>query len=1095
VTPMHFHIPVLPDILARPRLIHLLKTHGHCRIVLITGQAAQGKSTMAADYLNREAAPSLWFHLTPAASDSGVFFDLMTSGLKQLAKSGQSSFSLPHVSLGTRQDLSRQAEMLISSLNRMATPVNLVLDDMEALGSDAPALALIQTLLADSPPGVRFFLLSRTMPALNLSRFKMRQTLLELTNDDLAFTLEETLAFFKDAAGADQMDQKAVEKVLAVTNGWAGGLVLVSESVRRAKGLQGLPEHLSAEVFSYFSQEIYRNLPEAIRTFLAEAALFEELDTRILSLVFPRTRPKEMLIELSDRNLFIQKIISHSQWPVFKFNNLFREFLLAELSMVIDDDRRQALNQRIGEVFWEEKDHEKAIPFLMASGAHDMVARILKIKGADYVITARTDRLSRWIDSLPAQFVREDPWLIFFKTMAHRIRGGKKNIQAFNRALDLFRDQEDTRGILLSLAYLIEASIFIRRPSKEIRDRIRAGEQALAVLGGQYRFTWARTLLWQQIGLGYITGTGDIPKGISACRNAILLAQGIDNPSLVLSASVILTLGLVQSGDFVGARQMLEKTRALSQEDNQPEYRALEDITNIDLALKRGDTDRAGILLSRSEADIETFGLIFLYPGLVEARALYQASIGQFNQSIQAAEHLHDFSVLEGNDFYQGIAHRIKAMALLLKGEVEGAGAEAEKSVSELDRSRRGDIHLFLARQVYGAALYRMGQHRKACEELTPVLAYFKLIQSDLSYCETAFFLGLAACDSKDKSLAKKAGQFFLTGFEKALENQYRHFPLLDPEMMGEVLIRAWELGPGPEGPQFAWIQACAPAGALSAVVERLGTEEKKKRGPRNFSPLMRAACPRLSIATLGGFSVLRGGVPVSSFGGGKPLMLFKMLLIHGAADVPKEMLMEALWPDAGESAGEKNLKINLHRLRKALEPFAVKDFGHIYLLQKAGRISLAGDLVELDTQAFKTLVARGNTCETHGDNAGAMACYAEAVGLYRGDYFQDDPYLEAADQDREVFRRLCIDTLERMAAISGDQARFQQEVDAWRKILQIDSCHEGACRNLMILYKDAGMKTEALQVYSRCCQALERELDTEPDTRTQQIYDHLAKG
>ena len=155
---MHFHIPVLPDILARPRLHQLLESHRHCRIVLITGQAAQGKSTMAADYLNQEEAPALWFHLTAAASDNGVFFDLIAKGLKQLSGAGnQSSPSLPHVSLGTRQDLPRQADMLVSTLNRTATPVNLVLDDMETLTEDASALELIQALLADAPPRVRFF--------------------------------------------------------------------------------------------------------------------------------------------------------------------------------------------------------------------------------------------------------------------------------------------------------------------------------------------------------------------------------------------------------------------------------------------------------------------------------------------------------------------------------------------------------------------------------------------------------------------------------------------------------------------------------------------------------------------------------------------------------------------------------------------------------------------------------------------------------------------------------------------------------------------------------------------------------------------------
>ena len=47
---------------------------------------------------------------------------------------------------------------------------------------------------------------------------------------------------------------------------------------------------------------------------------------------------------------------------------------------------------------------------------------------------------------------------------------------------------------------------------------------------------------------------------------------------------------------------------------------------------------------------------------------------------------------------------------------------------------------------------------------------------------------------------------------------------------------------------------------------------------------------------------------------------------------------MDTLWPDAGEAAGEKNLKVNLHRLRKALEPAPSTYFGNVYLTYTAGR-------------------------------------------------------------------------------------------------------------------------------------------------------------
>ena len=146
---------------------------------------------------------------------------------------------------------------------------------------------------------------------------------------------------------------------------------------------------------------------------------------------------------------------------------------------------------------------------------------------------------------------------------------------------------------MLCTAYLIEAAVFIRKPSQVILSWIGAGEACLKTLKGKHRYTWARTLLWQQIGLGYIAGNGDIPKGISACRNAILLAKRIENPDLLLNASVILTLGFVQSGDFTQARQMLDRIQDITQEGRHPEYRALKNITNIDYALQKGELELA----------------------------------------------------------------------------------------------------------------------------------------------------------------------------------------------------------------------------------------------------------------------------------------------------------------------------------------------------------------------------------------------------------------------------------------------------------------------------------------------------------------------
>ncbi|WDP93119.1 MAG: protein MalT [Desulfobacter sp.] len=1074
-----------------------------CRIVLVTGQAAQGKTTLVADYLAAQEAPSSWFHLNRAASDHGVLFDMLHRGLdREVRASGQAKHP-PHITLGSSKDLLRQIETLTTAMGRWegGTPpgLNLVLDDMESLAPDGSAYEFIEALLRDAPDHVRFFFLSRTIPPLNLSRFKIKKQLITLTNEDLAFTRQEAMAFFRTPIAGEKssLGGEDIEKILAITEGWAGGLVLVSESMRTDPDLDQLPDRLSSEAFSYFSDEIYRNLAPELRAFLMETSLFDELDTRVLSEFFTDADPCALLEGLERRNLFVRKISPHPRWPVFRYNNLFREFLAADLRATRTGEAICALNEWAGQICWEHRDHDKAVDFFMAAGAHDRVAEIIRIKGTGDLIKGRSELLFEWIQALPAEMTAKDPWLIFFATAARRIKGGKANITAFKQALDLFRDRGDLRGTLLCLAYLIEAAVFIRQPATVILKWIRQGEDALTAMQGKQRYTWARTLLWQQIGLGYITGNGDIPKGISACRNAMLLARGIENRDLLLNASVILTLGFVQSGDFSGAREMLDRISASTGEEPFPEYRALNNITNIDFALKRGELDTAGRLLARAEEDIEKFGLIFLYPGFVEAKAIYHTARGQYDQALQTADHLSDFSILEGNEFYLGVAHRIKAVTWLSQGEYRRAVDAAQAAVRELGRRMRGDIHLNLARQVLGISLFHLGEYGAAVPLLEQVLEYFRGIGSDLSLCETDLVLGLIAVEKGEDGAA-----WFAEGFEKAVENRYLNFPFLGAGLLGRSLAAAAAAGAVPGG-LTAYFNAAkdhslggAVKAGITTCLERAGKKEQATLAGR-LEPLYRAAQPPVFIRTLGSFRVSLGGRELmpSLFGGAKPLLLLKAMVLKGREEIPKEVLIDSLWPGAAAAAGDKNFKINLHRLRKALEPDPVKNFGYVYIAQKSGRVSLDPDLVRLDTQDFLDAYSQGCRLEAGNEPEKAIDAFDRAWELYGGEYFADDLYLEWVGHHREFYRHKCIEILEKKAALHRQLNQLQAAANTWQAVLTLDCCREEAFRHLMAHYGEAGLKGEVVRLYHQCRAALRSELDAEPDKATLDLLTRYTGG
>ncbi len=1086
--------PHIPHAVHRRRLFTLLDTHFHKQNFIITGQAAQGKSTLVASYLAHCPEKVLWFHLSKDHGDHAKLFDLLLRGIRETDEQHADALTrdIPHATLGTGKEFLRHVEGLSLVLKNIPHPLILVLDDFEALDETASGFHLIKQLLDQRFQRLKLFILSRSMPPFDLPRFKRDENTMVLTNEDLAFTLAETRQFF---FGKSDMDTGEIEKIREITDGWAGGLTLVSQSLARFRDLATLPHRLSWEVFSFFSQEIYQGLAPSIRSFLMKTALLDTIDPEVANHIATSHDALEILWELEKKNLFIQRINSGGKWPEFKYHTLFREFLLKDLLKTAGADTVQQLNRKVGQFYWDRKEHEQAMDYFIKASAFPEIAAIIKIKGTDYLITQKMSRLKKWMDCLPQKMTQNDPWLLFFLTMTRRIQGGRKNIRDLKRAMALFDERQDVRGSLLSVGYLIEAAVFVRQPSRKILEWINKGEAHLHAIRREDKYPWARALLWQQMGLGYIAGDGNIPKGVSACKNAILLGRRINNDDLVLNASITLTFGYVQAGDFVNARQMLSKIKTITNEGGHPEYRALKGIVDIDFALKNGRFDAARDLLAQSESDIEKFGLIFLYPGFVEARALHLVYTGRYEDARQMADHLNDFSLLEGNDFYKGISHRIKALSHLREKAYALAEVEINKALKELDQVKKGDIHYFLTQQLAGAILFQNKNHSQAREWLLPVLHYFQGIASDLCFCETCLILGLISWELGDRVMAFR---HLTQGYEKACREGYHFFPLVEEALLTKALVLLTahgDLDPVATYPRLLLMNK-APVQLFHHMAEILAQspQEDRNRWLENLRTLYRQLLPRIKIETLGQFTIRCDNriLDPKIFGGSKPILLLKSIVRHGAKDIPREILIDTLWPDATAAAGDKNFKINLHRLRKAIEPHPRKEFGYSYIIHRAGLISLDEHLVTLDVDEFMDMGARAMKKEQEEQFETALAYYDHAEKLYRGDYFAEEPYMEWIVRKREFFRSEFMALMQKKARLHEELDQTERAIATWHRILEVDPLFEAAYRNLMVLHADAGRKNKALELFRQCRAILHEELSTVPAARTMRLYDQI---
>lgn len=167
-------------------------------------------------------------------------------------------------------------------------------------------------------------------------------------------------------------------------------------------------------------------------------------------------------------------------------------------------------------------------------------------------------------------------------------------------------------------------------------------------------------------------------------------------------------------------------------------------------------------------------------------------------------------------------------------------------------------------------------------------------------------------------------------------------------------------------------------------------------------------------LRLLGGVELFARGQRISQFGGRVCTLLLARLALQPRAAVPREVLIDTLWPDADLEVGRNRLRNALAVLRAALRPAGCAD------IVEASReaLRLAPSACAVDVHLFREAVSRHQ--------------WLEARDLYRGEL------LPGHYEDWIETERAALDTLrERIPAdLPGLPARHQQALEAVQRAL-----------------------------------------------------------
>src|SRR5262249_25612400 len=149
---------------------------------------------------------------------------------------------------------------------RLKAPAVLVFDNYQDIRAESSLHAVLEQAALESPEGIALIVISREDPPSEYGRLDASDRLARIEWNDLKLTLAEAAA---TAALRFDLDPATLRALYDASNGWAAGLTLALEQMKRSQSpTRNLEGGALESVFNYFAGQILKTAEPDVREFL-----------------------------------------------------------------------------------------------------------------------------------------------------------------------------------------------------------------------------------------------------------------------------------------------------------------------------------------------------------------------------------------------------------------------------------------------------------------------------------------------------------------------------------------------------------------------------------------------------------------------------------------------------------------------------------------------------------------------------------------------------------------------------------------------------------------------------------------------------------